>query len=70
VTDENKHFHEIASEGGGVVLGEMIQQEACDLAQGYESEPLGVHAMQEHAERKRQRGYVERLSERFAEVNN
>jgi hypothetical protein len=28
-----------------------------------------VHAMEEHAERKRRRGYVERLPERFAELN-
>ena len=30
-----KHYYEVASEGGGVVLGKMTQQEAEGLAQGY-----------------------------------
>jgi hypothetical protein len=30
-----KHYYEVASEGGGVVLGQMTQQEAEGLAQGY-----------------------------------
>jgi hypothetical protein len=35
MTEVDKHYYEVASEGGVVVLGEMTQQEAEGLARGY-----------------------------------
>jgi hypothetical protein len=35
MTDTEKHFYEVESEGGGVVLGEMTQHDAVGIAQGY-----------------------------------